>query len=81
MYYAYILKSEKTGKYYVGSCEDLVERLRRHNSGRNKSTKPGAPWMLVYSEMFLTRQDAYRREFQIKSFKGGEAFKKLVASS
>ncbi|MEW6616899.1 MAG: GIY-YIG nuclease family protein [Patescibacteria group bacterium] len=81
MYYTYILKSEKTGKHYVGSCENIESRLKRHTSGRNKSTKAGIPWKLIYFEAFLTKQDSYRREFQIKSFKGGEAFKKLIISN
>ena len=80
MYYAYILKSKRVGKYYVGSCENLGERLKRHNTGRNKSTKSGVPWELIYSEIFSTRHEAHRREFQIKSFKGGDAFKKLIIS-
>ncbi len=71
MFYAYILKSFKTEKYYIGSTHDLEARLARHNAGRNKSTKEGIPWELVYREEFPTEQDAYRREFQIKSYKGG----------
>lgn len=81
MFYTYILKSEKTGRHYVGSCENLQLRLKRHNSGENKSTKAGMPWKIIYSETFSTRRDSYRREFQIKSFKGGEAFKKLIISN
>ncbi len=78
MYYTYILKSEKTGKYYTGSTENINERVKRHNSGKNKSTKIGIPWILIYQEEFNTEQEAYKREFQIKRYKGGEAFKKLI---
>ena len=78
MYYIYILKSQKHGRYYVGSSNDIEKRLKRHNASQNKSTKSGAPWTIVYSEEFLSRQDAVRRELQIKKYKGGEAFKKLV---
>jgi len=81
MYWAYILKSEKTGKHYIGSTDDVEARLVRHNRGRNKSTKLGIPWKLIHSEPFPTKQEAYRREFQIKSYKGGTAFKKLIALS
>ena len=78
MYYTYILKSQRNGRYYIGSTDNLDERLKRHNAGRNKSTKAGIPWKLIYSEMFATKQEAYRREMQIKSYKNGEAFKKLI---
>lgn len=78
MYYAYIIYSVKTNKYYLGSTVDINSRLQRHNAGRNKSTKNGIPWKLVYSEEFKNRQEAYKREMKIKSYKGGNAFKKLV---
>jgi GIY-YIG catalytic domain len=45
-----VLRSQKTGRRYVGSCEDLTERLRRHNAGDSKATKHGVPWVLVHSE-------------------------------
>jgi predicted GIY-YIG superfamily endonuclease len=43
VYYTYVLRSLKTGKRYVGSCNDLEDRVRRHNAGHNKATKHGAP--------------------------------------
>ncbi len=58
MFYVYILLSEKTGKFYIGSTGDLEDRLFRHNSGWSKSTKSGRPWQLVYSETFSTRSEA-----------------------
>ncbi len=80
MYYIYILFSNKTEKYYVGYTSDVSSRLTRHNSGRNKSTKPGVPWLVVYTEEFQHRAGAWRREKQIKSYKGGRAFKALLES-
>lgn len=78
-WFSYILKSEKTGRYYIGSSSDPITRLlERHNKRLVRSTKSGVPWKIVYQEEFLTRQDAYRREMQIKRYKSGEAFKKLV---
>ena len=49
-YFVYILYSEKTDRYYVGQTQNLDERLVRHNTGRNKSTKPGIPLTLVHFE-------------------------------
>lgn len=34
--------------------------------------------MLVYEEKFNTKGEAFKREQQIKNYKHGEAFKKLV---
>jgi putative endonuclease len=72
------MQSQKHGKYYIGSCEDVAERLKRHNAKRVIITKSGVPWILVYKESFATRSEALKRERQIKSYKGGEAFKKLI---
>ncbi|MGB5927048.1 MAG: GIY-YIG nuclease family protein [Cyclobacteriaceae bacterium] len=55
MFYAYILKSQTTGKYYYGSTKNLDERLKYHNRGKVRSTKGGRPWAIHYSEEFETR--------------------------
>ena len=77
-YSAYILQSGTTGKYYIGYSAIVHKRLKEHNRGRVRSTKAGIPWMLVYTEKYPSRQAAYRREMQIKRYKGGEAFYKLI---
>ena len=77
-YIVYIIYSEKTGKYYVGVTSNLAQRLRQHNSGANRSTKNKGPWAVIYTEQFLNTTDAWKREKQIKSYKGGKAFKKLL---
>lgn len=78
MYHTYIIKSEIKDRYYVGSTGDIDARILMHNSGRNKSTKYGVPWVLIRAEEFETEQEAYGREMQIKSYKGGSAFKMLL---
>jgi len=70
MFYCYVLRSERTGRCYVGSCENLTERVRRHNAGESKATKHGVPWVLVHSESFVTRSEAAQREGYYKSGRG-----------
>jgi putative endonuclease len=70
MFHVYVLRSTKTGRRYVGSCEDVDERLRRHNAGHSKSTRHGAPWGLIYREIFLTRAEAERKERYYKTGRG-----------
>lgn len=77
MYYVYILENID-GKHYIGYCEDLASRLKRHNSNQVRSTKNKGPWKIVYNEEYLNKNDAYARERQIKKYKGGEAFKRLL---
>ena len=79
MYVVYILESTRNGRHYVGMTSDLEDRLRRHNTGNNRSTKSGAPWKVVHVEMYPNKAEAWSREQKIKSYKGGEAFKKLLS--
>ena len=39
MFYVYVLRSCKTDRRYVGSCENVDDRLRRHNAGPSKATR------------------------------------------
>jgi len=78
MYQVYILRSEKTGKHYIGSTEFIEDRLVRHNSGFVKSTKGGIPWVCIYNEPYESRSVACQREKEIKSYKGGIKFKRLL---
>ena len=74
----YILYSENSNTYYIGSTANLTDRLRRHNAGRSLPTKFWLPGSLVYREEYHTHIEAVRREKQIKSYHSGEAFKKLL---
>ena len=78
MFYVYIIRSDRTRGYYIGHTKNLKLRLEQHNSNRNRSTKNKGPWKIIYSEGLNTKKEAYRREFEIKSYKSGEAFKKLI---
>ena len=80
MFYCYVLRSQKTGRRYVGSCENLTERIRRHNAGDSKATKHGVPWVLVHSESFATRAEAAQRERYYKSGRGRDDLDKLERS-
>ena len=77
-YYVYSLRSQKDGKYYIGSTSDVEARLRFHNAGLQRSTKSRIPFELVHQETHDSKQVALQREKQIKSYKGGNAFKKLL---
>ena len=78
MFFVYILQSLKNHSYYTGQTKNIEKRLERHNKGEFISTRRGAPYKVVHKEHYLTRGEAMRREKQIKSYKGGNAFKKLL---
>lgn len=78
-YYVYILQSLKDSKYYIGSTSDVEARLQFHNAGLQRSTRNRIPFRLVLSEVFPTKAEALKREKQLKSWKGGRPFVKLLA--
>jgi len=66
------------GSYYVGSTQDLSERLERHNQGRSQYTKSKRPWQLLYSEEHPDRSTAIKRENEIKSRKRKKYIETLI---
>ena len=73
---AYILKSEKDGKYYYGSTSDINKRLKKHNAGGVPSTKSRSPMILHYSEIIDSKREALSREKFFKSIDGYNWLKK-----
>lgn len=64
--YTYILRCAD-GTLYTGWTNDLDKRLAAHNAGTAaKYTRPRRPVTLVYQEVFPTKEEAMRREWQIK---------------
>jgi putative endonuclease len=70
MHYTYVLKSEKDGKWYTGSTNDLRKRFNEHNSGKVFSTKDRVPFKIIYYEVCLNEEDARTREIYLKSGMG-----------
>jgi putative endonuclease len=68
----YVLFSESTNKFYVGSSrgDDAEVRLKAHNGGKTQSTKNGRPWISVHLESFVTYTEARKRENFLKSGAG-----------
>ena len=80
-YYVYIIQSDKDGRYYVGSTQDIKARVARHNQGRSTYTKNRGPWEVVYFEEYSRRADAVKREKSIKNRKRRDYIKSLVKAS
>ena len=66
MFYVYVLKSLINKDIYIGYSEDLRNRFKLHNMGRVASSKPYRPWVLVYYEAYRVKNDATRREAELK---------------
>ncbi len=66
MRYVYILKCVDT-ELYIGTTNNLKQRLERHLGGRVKSTKKRLPAKLIYYEAFTNEKDAWNREKYLKT--------------
>ena len=75
MYYVYLIVSTKTKELYIGYTNNLEKRLREHNTDKNVSTKSKGLWILIYSEMYKSKEDARTREKRLKYY--GQALNEL----
>lgn len=69
-WYVYVLMSKKNGSWYIGSTKNMQKRILSHNASKNRSTKGGAPWGMIYCEIGLHQGDARAREKYLKSGQG-----------
>ncbi len=66
MNYTYIVQCSD-GSLYTGWTNNIEKRINDHNSGRGaKYTKSRLPVVLAYYEEFKTKEEAMRREWEIK---------------
>ena len=66
MFFVYILKSKKDNDLYLGCTKDLRERFKKHSLGLVPSTKSRLPFELVYYEAYRSKEDAFKREHNLK---------------
>ncbi|MEK7460554.1 MAG: GIY-YIG nuclease family protein [Patescibacteria group bacterium] len=78
MAFVYILQDATTGKFYTGSCLELSKRVRRHILHTGGTTTSHGDWGLVCSKEFSTISEARKVEKLLKSYKGGNSFKKVL---
>jgi len=81
MYSVYILKSQTTRRFYVGSTEDVSRRLREHNGdlpSLGRSTLTGRPWTVVFSVRYGSRSQAMGAERFIKRMKSRKWIENLI---
>lgn len=77
MNYTYIVEC-CDGTLYTGWTNNLEKRIKAHNDGKGaKYTKARRPVVLKYYEMFSTKEEAMRRESQIKKMSKQEK-KRLI---
>ena len=71
MNYTYILKCSD-GTYYTGWTNDMAKRLKTHNEGK------GAKYTRARLPAFETKEEAMRREWEIKQLSRKEKEKLIL---
>jgi len=77
--YVYILQSEKTGGFYIGSAFNPEYRLKEHNSGQVKSTKYKQPWRLVFYKCYSEIREARQIEYKLKRMRSRFLLERIIA--
>jgi putative endonuclease len=80
IYPVYIIYSARLDKYYVGYTENIALRLVQHNEGVSTFTSKATDWVLKYSANFNSRQEAHKRELEIKRKKSKRYIEWLISS-
>ena len=80
-FFVYVLVNPD-GKTYVGQTSDLDKRLKQHNDPDCHLTvhtkRHRGPWKQLHAEICDTRQEAMKRERQLKSGGGRRFIRSLV---
>lgn len=75
MFFIYVISSISRNYIYVGLTQNVEIRVGQHNSGKEKTTRPYAPFELFHTECFSSRIEARNREKYLKSGVGKEWIK------
>ena len=80
LFHVYLLFSESKNRYYIGHSSDLEARLIRHNQKSKGFTGNTNDWKVVYTEQYNTKEEAQKRELQIKSWKSRIKIQELIST-
>jgi putative endonuclease len=67
--FVYLLESVETGWRYIGQTQDLADRLKRHNSGKERSTRRFSPFKVAGYILVPNRKAALTLERKLKNMK------------
>jgi putative endonuclease len=76
--FVYILKSEKNGRFYIGSTSNFERRLDEHLNGRSKYTRNNRPIVPVFCQEFPDIKTAKKIEFKLKKFANRAIIEKII---
>ena len=56
-------------KTYVGYTNNILLRLKKHNSNKGAKSTKGYKWLLIYSKKFKSKNHAMSYEYKLKKDK------------
>jgi putative endonuclease len=74
----YVLRSNSSGRFYIGCSQNPDARLKQHNAGSTKSTRGRGPWTIAFVEWHDTLTQARARETRLKSWKNPAYLEKML---
>jgi len=77
MHHVYILLNKLKTKTYTGVTADVDKRLKEHNDGRVKSSRPYWPYDVLHIESYATLKEARAKERFYKTTTGRRKLQKL----
>ena len=54
-------------KSYVGYTNNLINRVKKHNSNKGAKSTKGYKWLLIYSKKFTSKNEAMSYEYKLKN--------------
>lgn len=79
MGFVYILQNVSTGRFYIGSTNDIERRLVEHQKGKTRTTRVLGTYTLVYKEQYDSIDEARLREKKLKSYKSRKYLEWLIS--
>jgi putative endonuclease len=77
MAFVYFLQNEE-GRYYIGSTENLENRLGHHFGGHTPSTSKMRELKLVFKQKYNTLSEARRIEIKLKKLHRHDYITKII---
>ena len=74
----YILKSQRNGRYYIGSTIDVARRLEEHNHGKVKATRYIQPLILKAFIPCIDIASARQAEYRLKQYKRTDIIEQVI---
>jgi putative endonuclease len=77
----YCLWSANHNKIYIGYTSNLIQRFISHNQLETKGFTPKyRPWIVAYSEVFYSKNEALKREKELKTSRGRAFLKNYISA-